>query len=225
MKGLSYLIEGELEKAEVVLAAKSITDAIQKMAETAAKMEAEDVMPLNDPIREHFGPDAAAAFAEAVAGKLRELTATLSATKNAISDEIARMQGELDGTPTNDLATMDDDALDASEGSDGENMPDLNLDAPAADEEPTEAPAAPAPRFDADQMGDADTKAAGRARKESVEIRKPMLEGFDPDRIIAGEYVRMIREGALPLVAATALTETYGLSLDTLIDIVTSQKK
>ena len=37
MKNLSYLIESELEKAEVVLAAKSITDAIQKMAETAAK--------------------------------------------------------------------------------------------------------------------------------------------------------------------------------------------
>lgn len=227
-KGLSYLIESELEKAEVVLAAKSITDTIQKMAETAAKMEADDLMPLNDPIREYFGPEAAAAFSEGVAGKIRELVKVISDTKNAISDEIARMQGELSGEPSNDLATMDGDEAGTDEtGGDS----DLDLELPAddsdadADEAPVPAPAEPieAPKFDDDGMGS--LKAAGRARKESVESNKPMLESFNPDRAVAQEYVGLLREGKTPTEAAGVITETYGLSVNDLIDIVSSFKK
>lgn len=249
-KGLSYLIESELEKAEVVLAAKSITDAIQKMAETAAKWEADDVMPLNDPIREHFGPEAAAAFSEAVAGKLRELVKVLGDTKNAVSDEIARMQGELSGTPQSDLATMDDDGIDggapagdsdldgmdAPEGDEAAPEGEMSFDAPAApDAAAAPAPAGDAPKFDDD--GNGAPMAAGRARKESAEPMGKMLEAAlnhsmgrvstneSADRRVAVEYVSMLREGHSPASAAAAITDHYGLSIGDLVTIVNSFKK
>ncbi len=237
MKNLSYLIESELEKAEVVLAAKSITDAIQKMAETAAKMEAEDIMPLNDPIRDHFGPEAAAAFATAATEKVRALVQALGDAKNGISDAIARMNGEMSGEPNNDLATMDADA-NMGDGAADDGQSDLAAELPAdAGEGEVEAPAddamaglpspdaapAEAPKFDDDGAGS--LKAAGRARKESAEPTKPMLESVNPDRIVAQEYVGMIREGKTAAEAATVITESYGLSIDDLIEIVTSFKK
>ena len=228
MKNLSYLIESELEKAEVVLAAKSITDAIQKMAETAAKMEAEDIMPLNDPIRDHFGPEAAAAFATAATEKVRALVQALGDAKNGISDAIARMNGEMSGEPNNDLATMDADAdmgdgaaelpADGGEGEAEAPTDDAMAGLPSPDAAPAEAP-----KFDDDGTGS--LKAAGRARKESAEPTKPMLESVNPDRIVAQEYVGMIREGKTAAEAATVITESYGLSIDDLIEIVTSFKK
>lgn len=229
-KGLRYLIEGELEKAEVVLAAKSITDAIQKMAETAAKWEADDVMPLNDPIREHFGPEAAAAFSESVSGKLRELVKNLGDTKNAISDEIARMQGEMSGEPQDDLSTMDDDSDmggDAPSGEDSDlsmELPDDNADAaPEADMAAPEGDAPPmdAPKFD--DAGEGSMKAAGRARKESAEPKGKMLENLD--RAVAKEYAGLIREGKSAQDAAGVLTESYGLSINDLFEIVSAYRK
>ncbi len=231
---IAFLIESELEKAEVVLAARSITDTIQKMAETVAKMEAEDVMPLNDPIREHFGPEAAAKFSEAVSGKLRELTQSLSETKNIISDEIARMQGEQVDTPSDDLSTMDDSALspDANAAPDAATAPEAGAE---------EAPAAPAPEGGEEGVDDMNKlpgmdgaeprysdsdfggNAAGRARKESYESKKPMLESAD--RALAREYVSFIREGKTAAEAAGLITETYGIDIDTLIQIMEGERE
>jgi hypothetical protein len=175
-------------------------------------------MPLSDPIREHFGPEVASAFGEAVATKLRDLTQQLSDTKNAISDEIARMQGEAVAAPADDLASMDDTALE----------PELPAEEPAADGEvpPLEDvdsidPEAPseAPRFSDEDLGG---DAAGRARKESFTPRKPMLE--NADLALAREYVGLIREGKSASVAAKAITETYGIDIPTLVEIMEGAK-
>ncbi len=216
-KTIAFLIESELEKAEVVLAAKSMTDTIQKMAETVAKMEAEDLMPLNDPIREFFGPEVANTFGETVANKLRELTQTLSETKNAISDEIARMQGESVAAPADNLEGMDDTALapEPEEASD-EDMAEMgaDMDVPAPEAAPE------APRFSDEDLGG---DAAGRARKESFAPRKPMLE--NADRALAREYAGLIREGKTPAIAAKSITETYGIDIPTLVEIMEATKK
>lgn len=217
MTKLSYLIESELEKAEVVLAARAITDAIQKMAEKAAGMEPEDVMPLNDAIREHFGPDAANTFAENVGSKLRDLVKNLSDAKNDIANEIARLQGEAVDVPSSDL---DSDDLDLNQDAE----PEGDLGEPV--EEPEEAPEGDdidfgdMPRFDDENM----SKAAGRARKESVENNKPILESFDPDKALAKEYLGLIKEGKTAKEAADIVTETYGIEIDTLIEVMESVK-
>lgn len=221
MKNLSYLIESELEKAEVVLAAKSVTDAIQKMAENVAKMEAEDVMPLNDPIREHFGPEAATKFAEAVGSALRELTQKLSDSKTAISNEIARMQGELTDEPSSDLDGMGDEEM-SDEIPAPEAGGDLDIEIPdvdaTADDEVGNLGGEDEPRFDDEDL----SKAAGRARKESAAPKKRILETRNPDLAVAREYAALVRAGNSPSKAAATVTESYGIEIKTLIAIMES---
>lgn len=217
MRNLSYLIESELEKAEIVLAAKSITDAIQKMAENAAKMEAEDVMPLNDPIREHFGPEAADTFAEAVGQALRNLTQAISEAKNNISNEIARMQGEV--VESNDLEMMSDEEP-SSDDEDAEiEMPDEDAEIEMPGDDTQGGEEMDMPRFDDEDL----SNAAGRARKESATPRKKILES--PDAIVARQYAKMIREGKSAKAAAKVLTETYAIDISTLVDIIEGSRK
>lgn len=217
MRNLSYLIESELEKAEIVLAAKSITDAIQKMAENAAKMEAEDVMPLNDPIREHFGPEAADTFAEAVGQALRNLTQAISEAKNNISNEIARMQGEV--VESNDLEMMSDEEP-SSDDEDAEiEMPDEDAEIEMPGDDTQGGEEMDMPRFDDEDL----SNAAGRARKESATPRKKILES--PDAIVARQYAKMIREGKSAKAAAKVLTETYAIDISTLVEIIEGSRK
>lgn len=219
MKNLSYLIESELEKAEVILAAKSITDSIQKMAETAAKMEAEDVMPLNDAIREHFGADAAAKFSENTSAAIRDLTQKLVDAKAAVANEISRMQGETIDEPSSDLDGLDDEmAADDAEVAAPEAAEDDDLGLDELDFGDDEEVAPEAPRFDDQEI----SKAAGRARKESaVPVKKPLVEG---DAIVARQYVKLLREGNTPRDAAYAITDTYGIDVETLIAILEDSK-
>ena len=216
MRNLSYLIESELEKAEIVLAAKSITDAIQKMAENAAKMEAEDVMPLNDPIREHFGPEAADTFAEAVGQALRNLTQAISEAKNTISNEIARMQGEV--VESNDLEMMSDEEPSSDDDAVADDMPDEDSEIEMPGDE-GDSGEMEMPRFDDEDL----SNAAGRARKESAVPKKKILES--PDAIVARQYAKMIREGKSAKAAAKVLTETYAIDIPTLVEIIEGSRK
>ena len=235
-KQISFLIETELDRAEVILAAKSITDTIQKMAEQVAKMDAEDVMPLAEPIRTAFGPEQSKSFGDNVSAKLRELTEQLKATKEAIDAEIARMEGEANGDPmSNDLADMDD-ASDLAPQNDDMNVPhDSDMadsfgagdgadDMGAMSDMTPDTNALPAPDDDLSNMAP-DMNAAGRARKESYVPTKKVLESVDPDRELAREFMSMIREGKSVKDAAATITEAYGIPVSLLTTIVESFRK
>ena len=55
LKQNGVLLEGELETAEAVLAAKDMVDSVQKMLEDASKMMNEQLPPLIDVIRDQVG--------------------------------------------------------------------------------------------------------------------------------------------------------------------------
>jgi hypothetical protein len=217
-KTIAFLIESELEQAEVILAARSISDALQKMTENAAKMEAEDLMPLVDPIREHFGPEASSQFSDAVTEKLRHLVEVLSETKNAVSDEIARLQGE-DVAPTNDLSTMDSEMDSEGDESSEEAEPaeddTFDFDDMDFEDEAEDTGNSEKPKFSDEELPV--QNAAGRVRKESVEL--------SGDRAIMREYAGLIREGQEAKTAAKIITETYGIDFSTLLQIVESAKR
>src|ERR1044072_9106087 len=59
---LSYLIEDALERSEVVLAAESIVEKLQGIAEDLSTIEAKDIMPLFDSLTSAFGPQVAQKF-------------------------------------------------------------------------------------------------------------------------------------------------------------------
>ena len=57
----SVLKEGEMESAELVLASKDMVDRIQSMLEDVSEMQAEDLLPLTDQIRDEMGNEKAEA--------------------------------------------------------------------------------------------------------------------------------------------------------------------
>jgi hypothetical protein len=98
----AQLLEAEqtedLQKAKSILTAQEMTDAVQKIAETTAKLSVEDLMPLIDSLRVHFGADAANGFNQVVKAALDELLAVASKTKESIDSAISSIQtGQVPG--------------------------------------------------------------------------------------------------------------------------------
>ena len=88
------LTEGELEVAEVVLAAKDMVDSIQKMIEDASKMMNEQLPPLLDSIRDQIGSAQADQFKNASSQALQGLLDNLNATRDALDGSVRMLSGE-----------------------------------------------------------------------------------------------------------------------------------
>ena len=134
------LMEGELETAEAVLAAKDMVDSVQDMITDASKMLNEELPPLLDVIRDQVGTAQADAYKNTVTGALQGLMDSLNSTRDALDNGARSLAGEqvaqpmdmtgsaaLGGTAelpapeVNDFDSEDDDgfaATDAAAGGD-----------------------------------------------------------------------------------------------------------
>lgn len=233
-KSLSYLIEAELEKATVLLAAKAITDKLQQIAEQLAKMDANEVMPLGDSMRDLFGSEQASSFEQAVSEKLRSLTEQVRDTKNAISDQIEALEK---GEPMNDLNNMGDDDMFPTAGDDAAAPAgdDAGLGGSDMEAAGDEAFGGEADDFGGDDaMGDLDAAfgggsdmggAAGRPTKESAAPRGKKLDESSADVRLVKEFAGLIREGKSAGQAAKLIAEGYALDIATVAEIITKVKK
>jgi hypothetical protein len=106
-ESLVSLFEDEMDRAELVLAAKAILDKLQKMAEDLAKIEADDVLPLLDGIRSQFGQQFADQLNDASTNGLRQALEAVKTSKDQIGSAINNMQGVVTGQGTNDMAQSD----------------------------------------------------------------------------------------------------------------------
>ena len=98
-------MENEMDQAEAVLAAKSVTDTLQDMAEKIAKLEANNIMPLLDTIRMNFGPEYSDQLSADATTALQAVLTALKAAKEQIGANIDKMQGVITGeAPANDMA-------------------------------------------------------------------------------------------------------------------------
>ena len=88
------LMEGELEIAEVVLAAKDMVDSIQAMIEDASKMLNEQLSPLVDTVRNQVGTAQADAYNSAVSPALQSLLESLNAARGALDSAARGLAGE-----------------------------------------------------------------------------------------------------------------------------------
>ena len=88
------LMEGELETAEVVLAAKDMVDSVQKMMEDASKMMNEQLPPLLDSIKDQIGTAQAEQFKAQVAPALQGLLDNLNAARDALDNGARSLSGE-----------------------------------------------------------------------------------------------------------------------------------
>ncbi|RYF14453.1 MAG: hypothetical protein EOO77_14290, partial [Oxalobacteraceae bacterium] len=145
--GIAFLIEATLEKAEVVMAAKSVVEKLQKMAEDLAKVNGDEIMPIMEPLKSAFGPQMADAFQSMVSEKINATVMAVTQAKDAISSEVAKFEGIIDGSsPGNDMGAM---------GAPAPMDPAADLDMGAGD--PSAVPAGPA----ADMSAGGDTPVPG----------------------------------------------------------------
>jgi hypothetical protein len=88
------LMEGELETAEAVLAAKDMVDSVQDMITDSSKMLNEELPPLLDTIRDQVGTAQADAYKNTVTTALQELMTSLNSARDALDNGARTLSGE-----------------------------------------------------------------------------------------------------------------------------------
>lgn len=88
------LMEGELETAEVVLAAKDMVDSVQDMITDASKMLNEQLPPLLDTIRDQLGTAQADSYKTTVTTALQGLMEALNGARDALDQGARGLAGE-----------------------------------------------------------------------------------------------------------------------------------
>ena len=242
---LAYLIESELEKAEVVMVAKSVVDKLQKAAEEIAKIEGNDIIPAMEALKAAFGPNLADAFQKTAGEQLRNLVGSITQAKDAISSEVGKFEGVLNGEqPGNDMAApadpmggADDADLGLEPDAEGDDLgmgdddgefdlggDDAGMDPLAVDgEDDASGDDFVDSELDASFDDMDNSVAAGRAKKESAAPKagaKALAEAKDPDVVIATAFSKKLREGVDPVKAAKAVAKSFDIDFSDVVAIV-----
>ena len=146
----SVITEGELENAELVLAAKDMVDKIQGMVEDLGEMQNEQLGPLTDAIRDEMGTDVADQFKGAMESVIVNALEGMRQSRDAAEQSSRILQGEMPAPMMGDEPAMDD----PMSPEDPAMEPTMDM------EQPTEEDFAAA---DAAQAGDEEL---GRERRE-----------------------------------------------------------
>jgi len=93
-KILSKLLESEMEKAEIVLGVKAITDDLQQMAEKISRMQIEDMAALTERLKAEFGIERGDSFQAEVGGFLGTALMALQASKSSIDNTALALTGD-----------------------------------------------------------------------------------------------------------------------------------
>jgi len=105
------LLEGEEDKAEIIMATKDMVDRITGWLEDVAAMKAEQLLELMDSIREQQGSDVAQQYQDAVKPALEAIYTALETSRTGLSSGLAVVSGGEaptmgGGTPTMGGAPM-----------------------------------------------------------------------------------------------------------------------
>jgi len=131
------LKEGEMESAELVLASKDMVDRIQGMLEDISEMQAEDLLPLTDQIRDEMGNEKAEAFMNAAKGTLENLLDAVTSARADMDNASRILTGTATESPT-DLTADEPEAdtdTETEEPAGDEETVDVDLDAGAEGQE------------------------------------------------------------------------------------------
>jgi hypothetical protein len=184
-ESLTLREDANLDQAETLLAAKSLSDQLQDMAEDAAKMSVDKLMPLVDTMKSQFGQPAADGFNQVVKSQLQIVLDAIISAKDQTDNAINTLQGG--GTPTSgdDIsAPMPDDQTDLPFPDEGSEEGDINFDQ----------------QFDATPSSSGPiTEPLGRSKKEVSEgkyaKRKNVKEVVNKDQNPAVDLAMMAASG------------------------------
>ena len=147
-KAAWILLEGEEEKAKVIMATKDMVDRITGWLEDTAAMKAEQLLELLDSIRETMGSDVAQQYQEQVKPALEAIYTALETSRTGLSSAMATVSGG------EQPATMG-----APAGGMGDAMAGMTADMASAGAEGGEEATPPAPE-------------AERIKRESVDYSR-----------------------------------------------------
>lgn len=195
MRTRTIIMENEMDQAEIVLAAKAVTDDLQDMAEKIAKLEATSIMPLLDSIRLNFGQQFADQISSDATSSLQAVLDAVKVAKDQIGRNIDNMQQVVTGEgPGNDMsqnAGVPDDTSDPETIDDAPDAVDPNseLTGPVSTGSPEIDPGVKDDDVD-DVFSDSPV---GREAKESMMNRavNMLREAADPDAVLLSETIRL----------------------------------
>lgn len=123
------LMEGELGKSEVILAAKDMVDTLQDMIEDISRMVNEELPPLVDSIRDQVGSQQADSFSAAANQALTTLLDSVKSTRESLDAGARQLAGDQVGAPM-DMPGGDAGAAPAAPGAGdmGAEMPAFDAD-------------------------------------------------------------------------------------------------
>ena len=98
----SLIVEGEEDKAELVMAAKDMVDRLTGWMEDTAEMQTESMLELADAIRDEMGAQQSESFTNAVKPALEQLYAAMESTRVALTQGVGMLTGE-GGAPAADM--------------------------------------------------------------------------------------------------------------------------
>jgi hypothetical protein len=87
------LLEGEEDKAEIIMATKDMVDRVTGWLEDVAAMKAEQLLELCDSIREQLGSDVAQQYNDAVKPALEAVYTALETSRTGLSGALAIVSG------------------------------------------------------------------------------------------------------------------------------------
>ena len=149
------LVEGEEDKAEIVMAAKDMVDRITGWMEDTAEMQSESMLNLGDAIRDEMGEAKSQSFIQTVKPALESLYTALESTRGSLTGGVGQLTGEAE--PAVDMGS--EETAPAEEPAEEPDM-EPTVDAEAEDEFAASEPAA------------GGEEEAGRAKRESVELSR-----------------------------------------------------
>lgn len=157
---LKTLLEGELEKAQLELAARDMVDQLQEVIKKLTKLKVEELNALKEGLRSNMGNDVASQFESAVSAALQTSIDAVSETKNQVDQAALSISGEGSMPGVGDSGGLEQ-AMNLGNEEGGEEGGDEEMSAPATDaaaggEEPL-----------------------GRSKRESRERLKAMIEHLE----------------------------------------------
>jgi DNA-directed RNA polymerase subunit RPC12/RpoP len=160
-----------LEQAETLLAAKDISDQLQDMAEDAAKMSVDALMPLVDTMKAQFGQEQANAFNEVLKTNLQSVLDAVIKAKDETDNAIMALQGGQTPAASADISAPV--PSDPSQEQGAEIDLDQEFSASPATSGPVEEP-----------LGRASKRELDEARKKCMECGTGVYETHKPGHMV-----------------------------------------
>jgi len=150
-EAVGKIIEGEEDKAEIVMAAKDMVDRVTGWMEDTAEMQTESMLELADAIRDEMGSEASESFTNTVKPALEAMYAAMESTRGTLTQGVGQLTGEAEPIDTMGADDMDMEPTDDM---------DMDIEEPEGDD------------FDAADAAAGGEEEMGREKRESVERPK-----------------------------------------------------